>query len=1478
MTSMNFLINDSTSANSPVVRISITQNSNGTLSFSVTQLAGYVGDLRGLFFDVADASLVGSLTVVGIGTTDFQQSNNSIVDMGGGANLNGLLGQGLGYDVGIEIGTSGIRTDDDFRTYAFTLDSSQRDLTLADFSNVNFGVRVTSVGLDSNLDGVFETARSASSKSGEVTFAVITTVADTAAVMEDAIRTGNVLSNDGASAADTLSVQSWSGGSLGVAHSFSQLAGATVRLNTDGSYEVDATAADSIRAGIVVTHTFTYEVLQVNVDGTSTQTVSFTITITGTNDGPVLSDTTDPTAVSEAGDASAQNLDAITGSFSVSDLDVGDTLDASVVGGATVTLDGNAFTLPPGAAALIAAGAFTVTDTTSNGAAASIGYSYDPGAADLDFLRAGQSLSITYVVKVNDGTTDSATQNVSFTITGTNDGPVLSDTTDPTAVSEAGDASAQNLAAITGSFSVSDLDVGDALDASVVGDATVTLDGNAFTLPGSAAALIAASAFAVTDTTSNGAAASIGYSYDPGAADLDFLRANQSLSITYVVKVNDGTTDSVTQNVSFTITGTNDGPVLSDTTDPTAVSEAGDASAQNLAAITGSFSVSDLDVGDALDASVVGDATVTLDGNAFTLPGSAAALIAASAFAVTDTTSNGAAASIGYSYDPGAADLDFLRANQSLSITYVVKVNDGTTDSVTQNVSFTITGTNDGPVAANDSGSATEAGVAAGANASGNVLTNDSDVDNGDSKAVATVRSGAEAGSGTAGTLGTALAGAYGSLTLNADGSYSYAVDNANTDVNKLNASQSLTDNFTYAVSDGNGGTDQATLAITITGANDAPVAADDTGSATEAGVAAGANASGNVLTNDSDVDNGDSKAVATVRSGAEAGSGTAGTLGTALAGAYGSLTLNADGSYSYAVDNANTDVNKLNASQSLTDNFTYAVSDGNGGTDQATLAITITGANDAPVASAAVQAVNEDATVSGNVSATDADAGETATLTYALVGAAPTGLTFNANGTYSFDASSYDSLAAGQELELTVAFTATDAQAVTSASANLVITITGINDVPVIAGQTTGAVTEDTVTSTNGTLSISDPDAGQSSFQAQTGLQGTYGTLNVNAAGNWTYFLNNSLGAVQALNTGQMLSDSVNVLAADGTTQAIGITINGQTDATGFLGKQLTYQYVFPQQNSSYKSAYAFTTGAGVEIAAASQPYEAEYFQVDVSATSIVVTYISSVSWNGTQGIQFNGFKLTDVVNNVRNITGVSDNSAKAATSFDANNIYVDWKGQNFVAGESITINVTFGTTGNDPIVLDLDGDGVKFVAGPASVNFDLDADGAPESIAWASPQDGVLVMDLDSSGAIESGKEVLSENFDGFGFGNSVEALRSLDANIDGLVDIKDASFADLRIWRDFNGDGVSQAGELLELADLGIVAISTQEATIDEVIDGQHVYAAGTFFYGNGATGSFVGVQLSPPSLAELHEDIGGALVVGPPALMVDGVYLV
>ena len=431
-------------------------------------------------------------------------------------------------------------------------------------------------------------------------------------------------------------------------------------------------------------------------DGLSTSTTQdVTFTVTGTNDGPLLSDTTNPPAVLELLDASAQNLAPVAGNFSVTDLDNGDTLTPSVVGSPTVLLNGNPFVLPAGAAALIAAGAFTLTGAISNGGAVNIGYTYDPVAANLDFLRNDQSLTITYTVQVSDGLSTSTTQDVTFTVTGTNDGPLLSDTTNPPAVLELLDASAQNLAPIAGNFSVTDLDNGDTLTPSVVGGPTVLLNGNPFVLPAGAAALIAAGAFTLTGAISNGGAVNIGYTYDPAAANLDFLRNNQSLTITYTVQVSDGLSTSTTQDVTFTVTGTNDGPLLSDTTNPPAVLELLDASAQNLAPIAGNFSVTDLDNGDTLTPSVVGSPTVLLNGNPFVLPAGAVALIAAGAFTLTGAISNGGAVNIGYTYDPAAANLDFLSSGQSLTVTYTVQVSDGLSTSTTQDVTFTVTGTVD---------------------------------------------------------------------------------------------------------------------------------------------------------------------------------------------------------------------------------------------------------------------------------------------------------------------------------------------------------------------------------------------------------------------------------------------------------------------------------------------------------------------------------------------------------------------------------------------------------------------------------------------------------------------------------------------------------------------------------------------------------------------------------------------------------------
>ncbi len=191
MSEMTFLINDSsTGGNTPIVQVKITENTDGTLTFLLMQLAGYVGDLRGLFFDIADELLIGTLSASGSGLIGFEQGDDTINDLGGGANMNGLLGDAGGYDVGIEIGASGIRTNDDIGTFTFTLDSNLRDLTLADCSGVSFGARVTSVGLDSNLDGSFATSRTLSSKTGEVTFAVISPTKDVVTVDSHGFVTG----------------------------------------------------------------------------------------------------------------------------------------------------------------------------------------------------------------------------------------------------------------------------------------------------------------------------------------------------------------------------------------------------------------------------------------------------------------------------------------------------------------------------------------------------------------------------------------------------------------------------------------------------------------------------------------------------------------------------------------------------------------------------------------------------------------------------------------------------------------------------------------------------------------------------------------------------------------------------------------------------------------------------------------------------------------------------------------------------------------------------------------------------------------------------------------------------------------------------------------------------------------------------------------------------------------------------------------
>jgi VCBS repeat-containing protein len=244
------------------------------------------------------------------------------------------------------------------------------------------------------------------------------------------------------------------------------------------------------------------------------------------------------------------------------------------------------------------------------------------------------------------------------------------------------------------------------------------------------------------------------------------------------------------------------------------------------------------------------------------------------------------------------------------------------------------------------------------------------------------------------------------------------------------NANANGTDTFTVTVSDGKGGTATQTVTVTITPVNDAPVGVAATNTATEDGAVV----TGKLAATDVDGD----------------------TLTYTLNAPVTGLTLNADGSYSF--DPASYDSLAAGATQAVVANYT--VSDGKGGTATSTLTITVTGINDVPVATAATNTATEDgAVVTGQLVATDADAG--ATLTYAISGTAPAGLTINANGSYSFDPGSYDSIPAGVVQDVVATYTVTDDKGASSNS-TLTIKVTGVNDAPTVAATQTVAGTED--------------------------------------------------------------------------------------------------------------------------------------------------------------------------------------------------------------------------------------------------------------------------------------------------------------------------------------------------------------------------------------------------------------------------------
>jgi DNA/RNA endonuclease G (NUC1) len=493
-----------------------------------------------------------------------------------------------------------------------------------------------------------------------------------------------------------------------------------------------------------------------------------------------------------------------------------------------------------------------------------------------------------FTFKVNDGDRDSNTATVTITVTPVNDAPVAVDDS----------ANTDEDTPVTVSVLANDTDVeGDTLSVASVG------------------------------TAAHGSATIVGsdVKYTPAA---DYNGAD---SFTYTVS--DGHGGTATGTVNVNVAGVNDGPVANNDTATT-------------------------DEDTAVNVNVVGNDS-DLDGDALSVT------------AVTQPAHGSAAFSGGsVTYTPAA---DY---NGGDSFTYTVS--DGHGGSATATVSVTVNAVNDNPTAANDSATVAED---SGANTV-NVLTNDADVD-GDTLSVSAITQGA-----------------HGSV-VNNGGSVSYTP----------NPNYNGSDSFGYTVSDGHGGTATATVTVNVTAVNDNPTATADSATTDE-----DTPVSVDVVFNDNDID-GDTLSLESV-DGATHGS--------------------------VVIDNGKA-VFTPAANYNGPASFTYVVSDGNGGTANGSVSVTVNPVNDNPVAGADAAATDEDSAVTVNVLANDSDV-DGDTLNVQSAGGASKGSVAvtadnkvvytpnsNANGADSFT------------------YTVSDGHGGT-ASATVGVTINAVNDAPSIS------------------------------------------------------------------------------------------------------------------------------------------------------------------------------------------------------------------------------------------------------------------------------------------------------------------------------------------------------------------------------------------------------------------------------------------
>ena len=163
------------------------------------------------------------------------------------------------------------------------------------------------------------------------------------------------------------------------------------------------------------------------------------------------------------------------------------------------------------------------------------------------------------------------------------------------------------------------------------------------------------------------------------------------------------------------------------------------------------------------------------------------------------------------------------------------------------------------------------------------------------------------------------------------------------------------------------------------------------------------------------------------------------------------------------------------------------------------------------------------------------------------------------------------------------------------------------------------------------------------------------------------------------------------------------------------------------------------------------------------------------------------------------------------------------------------------------DPLVLDLDGDGIESVGIDAAnpILFDPTGTGIKTATGWVKSDDAYLVLDHNGNGSIDSGAELFSDAtpLDAGGIAaDGFAALAQEDSNGDGTISATDARWAELRLWRDLNQDGLAQSDELLSLESQHITALKlVHSAQSQSLANGNRLADTGSYQREDGSTGS-------------------------------------